>query len=462
MTAFQQAPGGSSESGDAQTASLPDPDEILEPLEGWGVRLELNRVERLLEHLGSPQESYATVLIAGTNGKGSTAALLASMIVSAGYRTGLFTSPHLEGVEERMRVDGRAVGRRELAELLREILDRADAGGLEPPTYFEALTVAACTWFARSNVEIAVVEVGMGGRLDATNTCSPVLSLVSEIGLDHVKPLGDTLGLIAREKAGIFRSGSVAISAASESEAREALREHALEIGAEFQEVDDLVERASVEDCGTSQLVRVKTTTHGYDLELGLVGAHQVRNLLLALAAAEQLALVGWPALDRRAIELGVRNCLWPGRLERLELPNGKIVWLDVAHNPQGAESLASFLAGHLPHYDLLLGSLEDKDARRVFAAVAPRAERIVLTRPPSGRALDPQLLAGWLSSRQSVVEPDPEAALETAIGGDRPLVVCGSLYLVGWVRQALRRRFGVPVPAADLVARTGEPVGES
>ena len=155
-----------------------DPDLILAPLESLGIRLQIGRVERLLESFDSPQDSYATVLVAGTNGKGSTAALLASMVAAAGYRTGLFTSPHLEGVEERLRRDGLAISRGDLGELLQEIVQRAESVGLEPPTYFEALTVAACLWFARSGVDLAVFEVGMGGRLDATNCCSPQTSTV--------------------------------------------------------------------------------------------------------------------------------------------------------------------------------------------------------------------------------------------------------------------------------------------
>ena len=440
---------------DAKAPPLVDPDLILRPLESWGVRLELDRVERLLEHLGSPQESYATVLVAGTNGKGSTACLLASMTAAAGYRTGLFTSPHLEGVEERLRIDGAAVSRPELAELLQEIVGRAGSGNLEPPTYFEALTAAACLWFARSKIELAVFEVGMGGRLDATNSCSPVLSLVSEIGLDHVKPLGNTLGEIAREKAGIFRSGVVSISGAGEPEARKALRACALETGAEFREVADSVKQVAAEEGSTSQRVRVETTRRGYTFELGLLGEHQVRNLLLALAAAEHLAVEGWSGLDRQAIERGVRQCSWPGRLERVELPAGKIIWLDVAHNPQGARSLARFLATHLAEYDLLLGIVKDKDARGILSAVAPGAARIPLTCPPGGRGLDPEALRAWLSGRPVEVEQDPVAALETALTGSRPLLVCGSLYLVGWVRKALRQRFGVPSPAVDFAARS-------
>ncbi len=459
MKVLHQTPKRATVPSDAQALPVVEPEQILRPLESWGVRLELDRVERLLEHLGSPQESYATVLVAGTNGKGSTASLLASMTAAAGYRTGLFTSPHLEGVEERLRIDGAAVSRPELAELLQEIVGRAGSGDLEAPTYFEALTAAACLWFARSNVDLAVFEVGMGGRLDATNSCSPVLSLVSEIGFDHVKPLGNTLGEIAREKAGIFRSGVVSISGAGEPEARKALRACALEIGAEFREVADSVKQVATEEGSTSQRVRVETARRGYTFELGLLGEHQVRNLLLALAAAEHLAVDGWSGLDRQAIELGVRECSWPGRLERVELPAGKVIWLDVAHNPQGAESLARFLATHLTEYDLLFGILKDKDARGVLAAVAPGAARITLTCPPSGRAIDPEALRAWLSGRPVEVEQDPIAALESALAGQRPLLVCGSLYLVGWVRKALRQRFGVPRPAVDFVARSARAV---
>jgi dihydrofolate synthase/folylpolyglutamate synthase len=444
----------------AAPTSTRDPDEILAPLESWGVRLELDRVEGLLDSFGKPQNSYATVLVAGTNGKGSTASLLASMVASAGYRTGLFTSPHLEGVEERLRLNGVAVERDELASVLAEVIGQAERRGLEPPTYFEALTVAACLWFSRSKVELAVVEVGMGGRLDATNTCEPVLSLVSEIGLDHTKPLGGTLREIAREKAGIFRSGVPAVVGAGEEEARRELERHAREIGARFEHVSDLFQRVESEEMASAQLVRVESPVSSYALELGLPGEHQVRNLLLALAAAERLAGDGWSELDRSAIERGVKRCSWPGRLERISVPGGGTLWLDVAHNPQGAEVLARFLATHVPNHDLLLGVLEDKDARGVLSALAPGAGRLTLTRPPGPRGLDPETLADWLRDRTGVeVEPDPGKALDRALGRAldpalqerNPLVVCGSLYLVGWIRSALRERFGVPAPATDL-----------
>ncbi len=427
-----------------------DPDKILESLESWGARLELGRVDRLLAHLGHPEGAYATVLVAGTNGKGSTASLLSSMIAAAGYRTGLFTSPHLEGVEERLRIGGRAIARNQLAGLLDEILEEARSTDLEPPTYFEALSLASCLWFARSKIDLAVVEVGMGGRLDATNACEPQLSVVAEIGIDHAKQLGDTLTAIAREKAGIFRSGVVAICGATVEEACAALRARAAEIGAPLVDVRDRVRSVSAQLREDGQRVRLRTSIETYELDLPLLGEHQVRNLSLAVTAAEELAEDGWSQLDRFAIERGVKACRWPGRLETVVLPGGKTLWLDAAHNPQGASALAAFLDEHLGDHDVLFGVLADKDARPVLEAVTRSASRSVLTKPPSDRALDPALLASWLPEPGVVVEPDLDAALDRALEGDLPLVVCGSLYLVGWVRGALRERFGVPPSAAE------------
>lgn len=431
-----------------------DPDRILAGLESWGARLELGRVERLLEHFGRPQEAYATVVIAGTNGKGSTASLLSAMATSAGYRTGLFTSPHLESLEERLRVDGRSIGRPELAELLTRILEEAETAGLEPPTYFEAMTLAGYLWFERAEVDLAVFEVGMGGRLDATNTSTPCLTVVTEIGLDHTNQLGDTLAAIAVEKAGIFRPGVIAVSGATEDEARESLRRQAESVGAPFVEAESRVRRVSMGDFGEADSkfreVHLETSRAGYRLQLGLAGKHQARNLQLAVVAAEILAEQGWSGLDRHAIEKGVRRALWPGRLEEVVLPGGKVVWLDAAHNPQGARALAEFLARRLEAYDLLFGILSDKDARPVLESVAAGAERVVLTEPPSQRRLDPAELASWLPGRRPVIEPDRGAALEQLLEGESALVVCGSLYLVGWVRESLRRRFGVPRAAAE------------
>jgi dihydrofolate synthase/folylpolyglutamate synthase len=433
--------------------------EILGRLESSGIRLGLDRLGRLLARLGHPERRGPSVLIAGTNGKGSTSALLAAMATAAGYRTGLYTSPHLETVEERLRIDGRAVS----AERLGDLLTRVVAAGIEeesdgPPTYFEALTAAAFLGFAEEAVELAVLEVGLGGRLDATNLADPVLSLITPISFDHQEYLGDTLAAIAREKSGILRRGRPALAWIEEPEPAEAVREMAIEVGADlrFASSEVRIERIEGNTGRMGQRVRLTTPAGLYDLAIALSGAHQAKNLGLAVRAAEVLAAAGFPDLDSSAIVRGAAACRWPGRLEEVEIPTGeggRRVLLDAAHNPGGAETLAAFLSGDARPVDLLFGVLADKDARGILSTLAPHVRRFVFTTPASPRAQDPSTLAAFLPPRtpeaEVYVEPDPEKALDRAIalGGDT-LVACGSIFLIGEIRRMLRERFGVPPPA--------------
>ncbi len=395
------------------------------------------------------------MLVAGSNGKGSTSALLAAMATAAGYRTGLYTSPHLESVEERLRLDGRPIETGRLGELLAGIVDIA-----EPlPTYFEALTVAAFLWFAEEAVDLAVIEVGMGGRLDATNLAEPVLSLITSISLEHREFLGDTLAAIAREKAGILRPGRPALAWVEAAEAMEALRQAADELGTDLRSAPGLVRLEGSESDGwTGQRVRLATPAGRYDLRTALLGAHQQRNLGLAVLAAETLAGSGFPRLGPGAIAAGAAACRWPGRLEPIDLPggrpSGRRVLLDAAHNAEGAGVLAAFLDGLRGPVDLLFGVLSDKNAGAMLDLLAPRARHLVLTAPPSPRAVAPAALAERLGPREGVVvEPDPGRALDRLLELPGPLdaggtaVVCGSIYLIGEVRRALRERFGVPAP---------------
>lgn len=390
------------------------------------------------------------MLVAGSNGKGSTSALLAAMATAAGYRTGLYTSPHLESVEERLRLDGRPVETGRLGELLAGIVGTADP----PPTYFEAVTIAAFLWFAKEEVDLAVIEVGMGGRLDATNLADPLLSLITSISLEHREFLGDTLAAIAREKAGILRPGRPALAWVEAPEAAEALRQAADELGTDLRPAPGLVRlEGAGSDGWTGQRVRLSTPSGRYDLWTALLGTHQQRNLGLAVLAAETLAGAGFPRLDREAIMAGAAACRWPGRLEPVDLPEGRRILLDAAHNAEGAEVLARFLdeTGGGP-VDLLFGVLQDKDAGAMLSLLAPRARHLVLTTPASPRAILPADLAARLGPREGlVVEPDPGRALDRLLelsgrdGGTA--VACGSIYLIGEVRKALRERFGVPAP---------------
>jgi dihydrofolate synthase/folylpolyglutamate synthase len=414
------------------------PDAILARLEALGVRLGLEPTRELLAYLGSPQLVYPVVLVGGSNGKGSTSALLASMATAAGYRTGHYTSPHLEQVEERLQIDGQPIAPERLAGLLEKIVDAAERASGAPPTYFEALTVAAFCWFAEEEVDLAVVEVGLGGRLDATNLAEPLLSLVTSISLEHREFLGDTLSAIAREKAGIFRADRPALAWVEPPEPRAALEEVAAAKGAHLRFAQDLVRIEHAERDGwNGQRVRLTTPGGRHDLRINLLGAHQQRNLGLAVLAAETLAAGDFPRLGPEAIAAGAAACRWPGRLEVIDRPDCRRVLLDAAHNTEGAAALAEFLEDLKTPVDLLFGVLTDKDAAEMLAALAPHARRLILTTPPSPRAQDPAGLLRFLEGQENVeVEPDPERALDQLLSGDGEiLVVCGSIYLIGEIR---------------------------
>jgi dihydrofolate synthase/folylpolyglutamate synthase len=434
----------------------------------------------LLAALGSPQLRFPAVLVAGSNGKGSTAALLAAMAGAAGYRTGLYTSPHLETVEERLRIDGRAVDGERLSELLEEVVGCAERRLGHSPTYFEAVTAAAFLWFAAERVDLAVVEVGLGGRLDATNVCEPVLSLITSISLEHRELLGDTLAAIAGEKAGILRAGRPALSWVENREAAGALREVAAGLGASLHAAEDEVTIVGTAplaanyaggeggedgeggaDVWQGQQVTLATPMARRELRIGLLGRHQTHNLALAVRAAELLAGSGFPALDDRAMAAGAAACRWPGRGEAVPLPGGRRVLLDAAHNAEGAAALGELLAETGPRtgsLDLIFGVLGDKDAGEMLDRLAPLVRNLVFTTVPTPRSREAAELAALLRTARpgapALVEPAPAAALDRALAlGADTLVACGSIFLVGELRRLLRERFGVPAPAADLVS---------
>ena len=437
--------------------SEPEPlesaDSILRRLEGLGIRLGLDRMREMLVRHGNPELAVPAVLVAGSNGKGSTSALLASITQAAGYRTALYTSPHLERVEERLQVSGEPVPTDALGSILARIVETIEGAGDGLPTYFEAMTLAAFLWFAERRAEISVLEVGLGGRLDATNVADPILSLITSISLEHRELLGDTLAAIAREKAGILRAGRPALAWIEAAAALESVRAEAERIGARLESAPERARIVSAHSRGwDGQRVEIETDRARYRLDLALPGAHQQRNLGLAVAAAERLADLGWSRIDGAAIERGVAACRWPGRLESILLPGGpgeggKRVVLDAAHNPEGAEMLGRFLAQRQAEtgepVDLLLGLLGDKDATEMLGHLVPRAARMVLTAPPSPRAKDPAELATLLPDpSKAEVIADLDEALERALApSPRTLVVCGSIFLIGAVRERLRER---------------------
>ena len=420
---------------------------LLARLEMFGTRLGLETTGTVLAAMGDPHLRFSTVLVAGTNGKGSVAALLSAIGSAAGYRTGLFTSPHLESVTERIRIDGQSIDEPRLGDLLQEINEHAHVLSDSPATYFESLFIAACRWFAEQEAELVILEVGLGGRLDATNVSDPVLSVVTEIALEHTKELGSTTTAIAREKAGVFRSGRPVVVGARDASAVAELRRATTEIGASWHWAPELARVIeSVEEEDWSRRLRLRSGSGEYGVHLHLAGRHQERNLVTAIVAAELLARSGWDGIDRVAIEAGVATCRWPGRLERVVIPGTGLVVLDAAHNPSAAKALEGFLSRRLPGYCLLFGVLEDKEVAEMLPALAAGASSVILTRPSSSRGRAPDELKQWVPGTvQTVVVEDREDALSAALATSKPVVVSGSIYLVGEVRSSLRRRFGRP-----------------
>lgn len=425
-------------------------DARLAPLERLGIRLDLAPMRRLLAAAGDPQLAVPVVLVAGTNGKGSTAAMLASIARAAGLRTGLATSPHLERVEERIRLDGDPIDPARLAPLLDRLLERAAAAGLAPPTYFEVTTAAAFLAFAAEPVDLAIVEVGLGGRLDAANAAEPILSVITPIALDHTEWLGATLAAVATEKAGVLRAGRPVVLARQEPEAAAALAAAARRVGAVPVAAGDRVTLEHVEDGGLAgSRLALRLDGRPLELRLPLAGAHQAENAATALAAALVLAATGFSGIDAAAMQRGLATVRWPGRLESIALPDGTGVLLDAAHNPHGAAALAATLARLGEPYVLLFGALADKQVGDMLPPLADGAAAIVLARPDSPRALDPAVLAAGLATQVAVrVEPEPRAALAAALDlarrqGVPRVVACGSIYLIGTLRRLLREAHG-------------------
>jgi dihydrofolate synthase/folylpolyglutamate synthase len=308
-------------------------------------------------------------------------------------------------------------------------------------TYFEAMTAASELLFAGRNCEFAVVEVGLGGRLDATNASEPVLSAVSSIGLDHVEDLGGTVEEIAREKAGVFRRGRPALCGGSDPRALAVLAEEARRAGSRFLSANEILRVSGRRETASGQKFLLETPRDAYEIETPLRGAHQAENVGLAVLASEELRAFE-PRFSRRAILEGVARTRWPGRLEAFPA-GGRVVWLDGCHNPAGAAALSAFFRER-PPFDLLFAAMEDKDVAGIAAELFPLARRVVLTAPGIARAASPESLR----ARVSGLRPDAEVAdspaegLETILrGGASEVLVAGSLYLVGEAREILLNR---------------------
>jgi dihydrofolate synthase / folylpolyglutamate synthase len=370
----------------------------LDSLQKLGIALGLSRVRTLLRALGNPHHEYASVIVAGTNGKGSTAATLASIFRASGKRTGLYTSPALVDRREHWRIDGTMIEPELFDDCVATLQGAAERTGITP-TYFEAITLIAFLAFARSKCEIVVLEVGMGGRLDATNVVRPVAAVITPIGLDHTEFLGNTLRKIAAEKAGVIHRGAIVLTSNDDERVLEVLRRRAAKFGSRFLHV--------IEEHDTP-----------------FAGAFQRRNAGLAVRTARELGI------PEAAIERGVRETRWRGRLERLDI-GGKQIWIDGAHNAHAIAVVAPFIEANVPRPRLLVfGVMKDKDVTAIVTRLFPLFDRIITTEPLAGRSADAGALA---SAANATPIPDPETALRNALESpERSIVVAGSLYLAG------------------------------
>jgi dihydrofolate synthase / folylpolyglutamate synthase len=435
--------------------------EALEWIHGlgrFGIKPGLERVTTLLENLGNPHSSLKFVHVGGTNGKGSTAVMLTSILRAAGYKVGLYTSPYLLSFTNRMAVNGDDIDRAELVSLVEEVRPHVEIISEDPDlgdmTEFEVVTVLAFCYFARQNTDLVVLEVGLGGRLDATNVITPLLSVITNISLEHTDILGDTIEKIAYEKAGIIKAGRPLVTAAADDRALGVFKKRCSELGSPLHRVYPF----SAADEGVSgnkpRAFSGKVTSAGQyfsysgfslqldDLFIPLRGSYQLDNAATALAAAEILFKEGF-SISIEEIKEGLAETIWPGRLELLaEKP---LLIMDGAHNPAAMDKLATAIRAYFSYDKLILvyGMLADKDMESMLKSILPQADTVVFTRPVLPRAAEPAAVADYAVKKlgfkkQLFVVNEFGAALEKAIDLAEPddaVLVTGSLYTVSDIR---------------------------
>jgi len=421
--------------------------ELASPQQARAAKFDLRNITALAARLGNPQNSYPSVHIAGTNGKGTTAAMLDSILRAAGLRTGLYISPHLERINERLRLDGEEISDADFAETFTRIHASIEellaSGGLAAhPTYFECLTAMAFDFYARRQVDFAVFEVGMGGRLDATNVVRPEVVVITQIDFDHENHLGHSIEEIAAEKAGIIKPSGWVVSAAEHPAARAVVARRAAEVDARMVEIDSAyrVESLHAVAACSHAVISSAHSSKGIEIVVPLPGRFQVRNALAAVAAARLLAERGFP-LDEAAILRGIQAVRWPGRLELVQ--DRPAVYLDGTHNTAGARELLAFWDEHFQGRSIRLvyGAMRDKAVDEITGLLFPRAATVILTQPRQPRAISAEVLATMtrhLAERIEVVA-DPGEALERALQLAAPedaVFATGSLYLVGDLRR--------------------------
>ena len=418
----------------------------LEGLSRFGIRLGLERMQELVIRLGHPEKKYPTIHITGTNGKGSTTACLAAILQEAGFRTGMYTSPHLERYTERMRIDDLEVEEAVFADAIEQTAAAAqemERDGLEHPTQFEVLTAAAFVMFAAMKVDYAVIEVGLGGSLDSTNVIESRVAVITNVTLEHEDRCGSTIREIAEHKAGIIKKNSRVLTAA-QGEALEVIRRRAADCGAVVQVLGEewQAQMQSVSLTGIAWMLQ-QPNGSSWPLQARLVGEHQVYNASLAVMAALTVREI---AANQEAVARGLAKACWPGRFEVLRTQPPLVV--DGAHNPAGAAVLRRTLDQVFPGREVLflLGILKDKDIEGITGLLVREQDRVIAVRPLSERAAEAGDLASHFPPHQVEAVPDWEEGvnrlLELAEQEPRKVAcVAGSLYLLGAVRPILLQK---------------------
>ncbi len=428
-------------------------------------KFDLAHMRLLLAAMHHPEQKFPSVLIAGTNGKGSTAATLSSILRASGLKTGLYTSPHLVRINERIRINGEEITDDNFAELHGEV-DHVAENLVERkelpwhPSFFEMMTAIAFAHFARERVDIAVLEVGMGGRLDATNVVEPLVSVITDISLDHQKFLGDTVGEIAGEKVGIIRRGGIVVTLPQQPEANDVIGNTILDldaVGVSAVPYVPPVSPGSTEyllpnaETSEAQRLRYPLQVMGKQIlvETPLVGRHQLRNVALAIATAEELSKKGLTGITADSVERGIRETHWPGRFQVVPASADRPqVVLDVAHNPAGAWALRSALSERCGDRPLIFvfGAMRDKAISEMTEILFPLAARVIAARPDNPRSASPEEIAQAASRTGTEIETvaDVAKALDRALdiaGKESIVVVTGSIYLVGEAMRTLGLR---------------------
>jgi dihydrofolate synthase/folylpolyglutamate synthase len=403
-------------------------------LERFGIKLDLSNITSLMSRLGNPHLKFPCIHIAGTNGKGSVAAMLHSIISEAGYKTGLYTSPHLVDFRERIRVGHELIVKDFIFDFVQMLKDEIDKNAY---TFFEVTTALAFLYLAEKKVDVAVVETGLGGRLDATNVINPLISIITNIGLEHTEHLGNTISQIAREKAGIIKDEVPTITAVNQPEAEEVIRSVCVERSSELIQVQKGSSYTILDFTIDGSRFNFSSNSGRYEnLRLSLAGEHQVLNAAICLTAIQKLKELGW-RVDEQAIRDGLRKVNWRARLEVFR--KEPLVILDVAHNPAGIQTLIQSLDQLFPEKKIIfiLGVMEDKDYHSMLREICKKAKFIVLTKPDYKRSAEPEELEDTLKQNNTPYEiiPMVKQAYLFALKNSKPdniICITGSHFTVG------------------------------